>query len=119
VPTPFLFITDPVSYPALACPICGDDNTHIDDAYVAGRDTEDGSVTQVRIDSRAQLHREVIPITWGRRHSIGVGGYCEGRGHRFVIEFLQHKGATLMEVRTDRAEHHRTMWGETILDPEG
>lgn len=102
--TPFLFITSSGaggSWGALICPVCGDSNTHLNDVYVAGRNEEDGPVTQVRINSRAELHNETIPIEWGRRHSLGVGGYCENGGHRFVIEFMQHKGETLVEIRSD------------------
>jgi hypothetical protein len=96
--TPLLFTN---TSDALLCPVCGADTIHLDDVYVAGRTAEDGPVTELRIDSRGEIHHETIPLTWGRRHSIGVGGYCENGGHRFIIEFMQHKGATLTEIRPD------------------
>lgn len=84
------------------CPVCGDEWTHIDDVYVAGRPREDGEVVPVHVDSSGRV-TQGLPVSLpntdvGRRHVITLAGWCESCGIHFGIEFKQHKGQTMVQV---------------------
>jgi hypothetical protein len=98
----FLFTDE--SGGALLCPMCGFNCTHLDVVYVAARPTgEDGDVLPIRIDSSGSAtfgNSVQLPIPdVGRRHVISIVGYCEGCAAGFALEFMQHKGETLVAVR--------------------
>lgn len=86
----------------LLCPKCGEEYTHLDDVYVAGRQREDGDVTPVHVDSSGALQSGAsvsLPVSdVGRRHVISIKGSCETCGAEFAIEFKQHKGVTMVSV---------------------
>ena len=61
-----------------------------------------------RVDSGANLtHEKTVPIPdFGRRHVFSLVGSCENGGHRFSIEFKQHKGVTEVAVRDLEGADH-------------
>jgi hypothetical protein len=96
-------LVDPSGH--LLCPRCGDDYVHVDDVFVAGRPREDGPVFPVHVNSDGNVRegqQVSLPVSADRRHSIGVQGWCEKCSGRFVIEFRQHKGQTLVDVLEER-----------------
>ena len=98
-PEPFLYAQDGM----LLCPHCGERFIHIDDVYVAGRPREDGEVVPVHVDAAGRPHTGPavsVPIPdVGRRHAVSLKGWCETCSGSFTIEFVQHKGHTLVAVR--------------------
>jgi hypothetical protein len=88
----------------LCCPLCGDINTHVDRAMVAGRPQgEDGPITEIafRADGIVADATGEIPeshhVGVGRRHRIALIGWCESCSGEFALLFTQHKGVTLVE----------------------
>ncbi len=98
-PEPFLYNQDGV----LLCPHCSEQYVHIDDVYVAGRPREDGNIVPVHVDSAGRQNNGsgvALPIPdVGRRHAFCLRGWCETCAGTFTIEFVQHKGQTLISVR--------------------
>lgn len=89
----------------LRCPCCGWDCTHGDDVFVS---TASGDVTHLRASGEddsaevVEVYNRENPIPdAGRRHAIAIRFWCEECGCRFTLEFLQHKGETRVEVRTE------------------
>ena len=111
---PFLFTEDG----ALLCPKCGDSYTHLDEVFIAGRAREDGNIAPVHVDAAGNVtandSRVALPIPEiGRRHAFSIKGWCEGCAGHFTIEFVQHKGQTMVTVREPR-------WTELVSStPEG
>ncbi len=94
-------VSDP---PALACPVCGFECTHIDHVVVAAR-REDGPIVPIFVDGgTGDVHHNTRPedvpagpMGDGRRHRIALLGRCE-QEHEFAIVFTQHKGYTFVDV---------------------
>lgn len=112
---PFLYLTPdrgahPSTSGSMLCPLCGEQNIHLDDVYVSGRPREDGDIVPVHVDhhGRTDTHTTLPIMNTGRRHSIALGGWCEHCGGRFTIEFTQHKGDTLVAV-------HKQAWTPVIV----
>lgn len=77
----------------ISCPICGDQNTHIDDVSVRVA----GGTLRVRISGedehcRMDMSGDYLPNGL-RRHTITLSGWCES-GHTWQWDWRQDKGAT-------------------------
>lgn len=87
----------------MLCPKCGGNYVHIDEVFVAGRPREDGEIKPVHVDSGGRVSAEErvsLPIPdVGRRHAIALKGWCELCSAEFAVEFVQHKGQTLLAFR--------------------
>ena len=88
--------------PALLCPNCGFNATHVDTVTMAGRG-EDGPFTYTRLGASGctTLNATAPPVGdmvgAGRRHRIVLEGWCEN-GCNFAVVFTQHKGTTFVET---------------------
>lgn len=85
----------------LACPQCGAETTHVDDAYLDGRPRDDGDHEPVHVDRKGRVSTgQPFPTEFegGRRHAFTLVGWCEQCGGRFGIVWRQHKGATIVSV---------------------
>lgn len=87
----------------LCCPLCGDTNTHLDEAVVAARPRgEDGTISTVCVTATGAISMRVpVPsgrrVGQGRRHRFALIGWCESCDRRFALVFTQHQGVTLTE----------------------
>lgn len=84
---------------SMACPLCGEEYTHVDDVIMNGRAREDGPVTATRVGSDGLVKSQTVGAPdGGRRHSITLVGSCETCQGNFSITFQQHKGQTLIGI---------------------
>lgn len=83
----------------MPCPRCGKDNgLHLDATIVEAWEKEDHPAAVLVIESNGTSHLADLaesPKPGGRRHAVGLLGWCELCGNRFVLWFRQHKGQTL------------------------
>lgn len=83
----------------MPCPSCGNDNgLHLDATVVEAWEKEDHPTAVLVIESNGTSHLAELgesPKSGGRRHAVGLLGWCELCGVRFVLWFRQHKGQTL------------------------
>lgn len=95
------------SQPArLRCPRCGWDMVHGDDVYMTDANRETTHLRASGEDASARIrvindNTSPIPDP-GRRHATAIKFWCEECSARFTLEFVQHKGATLIEVRAEQ-----------------
>lgn len=89
----------------MACPLCGETNTHVDRVAMTGRDPgEDGATVELGILANGAIvdaTGKVPPsrhVGVGRRHRIALIGCCEHCEGEFALLFTQHKGVTLVET---------------------
>lgn len=77
----------------IGCPVCGDQNTHIDDVAVKSpKGTLRGHASGEDDSARITVELDYV-ANHGRRHSIAVYGWCES-GHAWTWSWQQTKGST-------------------------
>lgn len=97
--------------PALLCPGCGHDYTHVDQVVAHARPSgETGPVLGVMLGANGLVQQGVsVPGNTARRHSFGLVGTCEECRGAFIVEFEQHKGQTSVRSRMLQDEEYRAL----------
>jgi hypothetical protein len=84
---------------SMACPLCGEEWTHVDEVVMGGRAREDGPVTTTRVGPDGLVKSQTVSASGGgRRHIVALIGNCETCQGNFSITFQQHKGQTLIGI---------------------
>jgi hypothetical protein len=87
------------TYPALLCPFCGDEWTHVDTVTVATASGRSVTVTASGEDSLSTFRVEPgAEKSSGRRHDVRLLVNCEMGCPPTWIVLQQHKGRTFVEL---------------------
>lgn len=83
-----------------SCPICGAVNgVHVDGVEVSNAH-QSVVVEAQEEDSNAKVFTTLGAgvVGAGRRHDVSLLGWCEQGGHKFRVNYRQHKGDTFVSV---------------------
>ena len=82
------------------CPRCNGEYVCHDDIDIFSREKEDGPVKSVRIQTGGGFLNLAGATPSDRREAVRIWFKCEGCTNVFTLLIIQHKGQTLIDVKS-------------------